>query len=397
MTIGHVDSGKSTTVGHFLYLSGAFDRRSLDKLEMEARERGKDSFKFAWIMDTLKAERDRGLTINNSYRRLWTRKYDSTVIDTPGHIDFTKNMLNGASQADVALLVVSAMRGEFECGLDREIGGTYVHSLLTFSMGVKQMICCVNKMDDSSVNYSEARFNEVKTEVSIILKKIGYNPDKVPFIPISGWTGENLLDKSAKMLWWKGMTLLRAWDDVIPPRRPVDKPLRIPLQDSFKIGGVGTVIVGRVETGILRPDTRITIAPPMITTSVCSMERHDHPLEEAHPGDCVGFRIQGITHTEVHRGDVVGDQTSPPSAVDKFYAQVIILNRPRICVGYTPIIDCHTAHIPCKFVELKAKIDRRTGQTIEDTPKTIKTGDSAVVCLAPIKPFCVESLQTFLL
>jgi elongation factor 1-alpha len=250
VVIGHVDAGKSTTTGHLIYKCGGIDKRTIEKFEKEAKEIGKASFKYAWVLDKLKAERERGITIDIALWKFETSKYYFTIIDAPGHRDFIKNMITGTSQADVGILVIASGTGEFEAGIAKT-GQTREHALLAYTLGVKQMIVVVNKMDDKSVNWSEARFTEIQNEVKNFLKKIGYNPDKIPFVPISGWLGDNMLERSTNMTWWKGPTLLEALDNIEPPKRPVDKPLRVPLQDVYKIGGIGTVPVGRVETGVL--------------------------------------------------------------------------------------------------------------------------------------------------
>jgi elongation factor 1-alpha len=259
------------------------------------------------------------------------------------------------------------------------------------------MIVLINKVDEKSVNYSEARYTEIKNEVSNFLKKIGYNPDKIPFIPISGWNGDNMLEKSANLPWYKGPTLLQGLDAIEEPKRPVDKPLRIPLQDVYKIGGIGTVPVGRVETGILKPGATVTFAPGGITTEVKSVEMHHEALPEAKPGDNVGFNVKSVSVKDIRRGYVAGDaKDTPPQEVENFEAQVIVLNHPgQIHAGYAPVLDCHTAHIACKFAEIKSKMDRRSGKTLEEAPKNIKTGDAAMVILIPSKPLCVETFTDF--
>jgi len=408
VVIGHVDSGKSTTTGHLIYKCGGIDKRTIEKFEKEAQEMGKGSFKYAWVLDKLKAERERGITIDIALWKFETQKYYVTIIDAPGHRDFIKNMITGTSQADCAVLVVACGTGEFEAGISKN-GQTREHALLAYTLGVKQMIVACNKMDTTEPPYSEARFNEVTTEVSNYIKKIGYNPKTVPFVPISGWHGDNMLEPSSNMPWFKGwaverkegngkgFTILEAMDMILPPTRPTDKPLRLPLQDVYKIGGIGTVPVGRVETGIIKPGMVVTFAPQGLTTEVKSVEMHHEALTEALPGDNVGFNIKNVSVKEIRRGNVAGDsKNDPPKGSKSFTAQVIILNHPgQIMAGYTPVLDCHTAHIACKFGELKEKCDRRSGKKLEDNPKHLKSGDAGIVEMFPSKPMCVESFADY--
>jgi elongation factor 1-alpha len=421
VVIGHVDSGKSTTTGHLIYKCGGIDKRTIEKFEKEAQEMGKGSFKYAWVLDKLKAERERGITIDIALWKFQTGKFNVTIIDAPGHRDFIKNMITGTSQADCAVLIVAAGTGEFEAGISKN-GQTREHALLAFTLGVKQMIIGINKMDSTEPPYSEKRYKEIVTEVQAYLKKVGYNPKEVPYMPISGFHGDNMIESSEKMPWFKGSectktsvdntdkdkpkkvvknenpkTLLEALDIITPPQRPTDKPLRLPLQDVYKIGGIGTVPVGRVETGMLKPGMVVSFAPSGITTEVKSVEMHHTALEKAEPGDNVGFNVKNVSVKEIKRGNVASDsKNDPASAAANFNAQVIVLNHPgEIHAGYAPVLDCHTAHIACKFEELIEKIDRRSGKKLEDNPKMVKSGDAAIVKMVPSKPMCVEAFSSY--
>ena len=359
------------------------------------------------MLDKLKAERERGITIDIALWKFETPKYYVTVIDAPGHRDFIKNMITGTSQADCAVLIIASGTGEFEAGISKD-GQTREHALLAYTLGVKQMIVALNKMD--TVKFDQGRYNEIVKEVSNFIKKVGYNPAGVPFVPISGFNGDNMIEPSPNCSWYKGWskeskqtgkssgtTLLEAIDNIDPPTRPTDKPLRLPLQDVYKIGGIGTVPVGRVETGVIKPGMVVTFAPAGVTTEVKSVEMHHESLQEGLPGDNVGFNVKNVSVKEIRRGNVAGDsKTDPPKGCESFNAQVIVMNHPgQVGAGYAPVLDCHTAHIACKFSELIEKIDRRTGKSVEQNPKTIKAGDAAIVKMIPSKPMCVESFTDY--
>jgi elongation factor 1-alpha len=396
VVVGHVDSGKSTTTGHLIYKCGGIDKRTIEKFEKEAAELGKGSFKYAWVLDKLKAERERGITIDIALWKFETKKFYFTIIDAPGHRDFIKNMITGTSQADCAILMIPAATGEFEAAYAKT-GQLREHALLAFTLGVKQMIVGVNKMDEKTVAYSESRFNEIKDEVSKFLTKVGYKGETIPFVPISGWAGDNLIDRSDNMKWYKGPILLEALDAIIPPKRPNDLPLRLPLQDVYKIGGIGTVPVGRVETGILKPGMTVTFSPAQVSTEVKSVEMHHEQLESAQPGDNVGFNVKNVSVKDIRRGMVTGDaKNDPPQATGNFEAQVIVLDHPnRIMAGYTPVLDCHTAHIACRFNKLLTLVNKRNGEVLETDPKFIKSGQAAIVEMVPSKPMCVEAFSKY--
>merc|ERR1711968_117466 len=393
VVIGHVDSGKSTSTGHLIYKCGGIDERTIAKFEKEAEEMGKASFKYAWVLDKLKAERERGITIDIALWKFESEKSVFTIIDAPGHRDFIKNMITGTSQADVAILMIASPSGEFEAGWSKE-GQTREHALLSFTMGVKQMIVCCNKMDAKGAEYKQERYDEIKSEVGLYLKQVGYKLETVPFIPISGWVGDNMLEPSTNMPWYKGPYLLEALDALKPPKRPILKPLRLPLQDVYKISGIGTVPVGRVETGIIKPAMTVCFGPVGVTTEVKSVEMHHEQVAEAIPGDNVGFNVKGLSVSDIKRGYVASDaKNSPAQNAQDFQAQVIITNHPgRIMQGYTPVIDCHTSHIACKFVKL---ISKKKGNRSEENPQFAKNGENLEAILMPKKLMCVEAFTDF--
>jgi len=379
-----------------IYKCGGIDERTIAKFEKEAAESGKSTFKYAWVLDKLKAERERGITIDIALWKFQSAKRIFTIIDAPGHRDFIKNMITGTSQADAAVLMIASDSGGFEAGFSKE-GQTREHALLAQTMGVKQMVVAVNKMDDTSVKYAQSRYDEIKGELTIFLKKVGYNVANIPFIPISGWVGDNMLEPSENMPWYKGPTLIEALDALRPPKRPSEKPLRLPLQDVYKIGGIGTVPVGRVETGTLKPGMVVTFGPMNTTTEVKSVEMHHEQVPEAHPGDNVGFNVKNRSVKDIKRGYVASDSKNDPCTdTEMFVAQVIVFNHPgEIRNGYTPVLDCHTCHIACKFEKIREKVDKRTGAITEAEPTCIKSQDAAMVELVPTKPMVVETFSTY--
>ena len=372
--IGHVDHGKSTLVGHLLLKAGAIAEQQLDD--------GENKFRF--VMDKLGEERERGVTIDLAHQKFSTKKYDYTVVDCPGHRDFVKNMITGASQADAAVLVVAANDGVMP--------QTKEHMFLSMTLGIKQLIIAVNKMD--MVDYSEDRFNEVKGEVSDLLRSIGRDPASTPFIPMSAFEGDNIKELSDNMSWYKGSPLMDELDKLVPPEKPVDLPLRIPIQDVYSITGVGTVPVGRVETGIMKQGDNVIFEPAGVSGEVKSIEMHHETFPEAEPGDNIGFNVRGVGKNDIRRGDVAGHTTDAPTVAKEFTAQVVVLQHPGvITVGYTPVFHCHTSQVACTFLELLQKLNPATGAVDEENPDFLKTGNAAIVKIKPTKPMCLENAK----
>ena len=372
--IGHVDHGKSTLVGHLLLKAGAIAEQQLDD--------GENKFRF--VMDKLGEERERGVTIDLAHQKFSTNKYDYTVVDCPGHRDFVKNMITGASQADAAVLVVAANDGVMP--------QTKEHMFLSMTLGIKQLIIAVNKMDME--DYSEDRFNEVKDEVSTLLKSIGRDPKTTPFIPLSAFEGDNIKEKSDNMPWYKGDTLMDELDKLTPPEKPVDLPLRIPIQDVYSITGVGTVPVGRVECGVMKQGDNVIFEPAGVSGEVKSIEMHHEQFPEAEPGDNIGFNVRGVGKNDIRRGDVAGHTGDAPTVAKEFTAQVVVLQHPGvITVGYTPVFHCHTSQTACTFLDLTSKLDPATGQPEKEKPDFIRTGDAAIVEIKPTKPMVMEEAR----
>jgi len=377
---GHVDHGKSTLIGRILFDAGAISEQDMRKLEALAKELKKETFEFAFVMDQLKEERERGLTIDLMYKEFETDKYYFTIIDCPGHRDFIKNMITGASQADAAMLVVSVKEGIQE--------QTKEHVYLEKVLGIKQLVVVVNKMD--AADYDEAAFNKLKAEVTKLLQGVGYKAEEIPFVPVSAYKGDNVVKKSDKMAWYKGDTLLRTLDAAIKvPEKPLTKHLRMPIQDVYKITGVGMGPVGRVEAGVVKPGDKVVFEPSGAVGEVKSIEMHHKQLPKAEPGDNVGINIRGAEG--VKKGDVMSHTNTPPTVAKEFTAQIIVLQHPTVITkGYTPVFHIHTTHVAGKITEIPKKLDPKTGATVQENPDFIKTGDAAVIKCVPTKPLIIE-------
>jgi elongation factor 1-alpha len=385
--IGHVDHGKSTLVGQIMLQTGQFPAHMVEKFKEEAKQKGKESFALAWIFDQLKEERERGLTIDVAHKRFDTDKYYITIIDAPGHRDFVKNMITGTSQADAAILVVAAPEGI--------MAQTKEHMFLARTLGVKQMIVAINKMDDTKPPYDKNKYEQVKGEVEKLAKSVGYKDEQLQYIPVSAFAGDNIKDKG-KIDWWTGDPILKAIDNFTVPEKPTQLPLRWPVQDVYTIKGVGTVPVGKVECGVLKPGMQIMFRPSNkpggVNGEVKTIEMHHEQLSQAIPGDNVGVNLRGVDRNDIRRGDVAGPTNDPPTVAKSFTAQIMVLNHPSVITkGYTPVFHCYTAQVACRFDEILKKLDPKTGQVKEENPDFIKTGDAAVVKIIPTRPMVIES------
>jgi len=382
--IGHVDHGKSTSVGRLMFDSGALPEQELRKLKEKAEALGKGGFEFAFVMDNLKEEQERGVTIDLSHKKFDTPKYYFTIIDAPGHRDFIKNMITGASQADAAVLVVST---------EGVMAQTKEHAFLSRTLGVGQVIVAVNKID--TVNFDQAKYEAVQKEVAGLLKSVGYKDDQVQFLPMSAYHGDNVVKKSDKMTWWKGPTLMEALDKLNEPEKPTTLPLRLPIQDLYNIKGIGTVPVGKIETGIMKVGDKVIIGRGRegkgVSGEVKTIEMHHSAVNQAGPGDNVGFNVRGIGVKDAARGDVLGTTDKPPTVATEFTAQIVVLNHPTVVtVGYTPVFHIHTAQIACQITAIEKKINPQTGETLQENPDFLKNGEAAIVKIKPVQPMCIE-------
>ena len=386
--IGHVDHGKSTTVGRLLLDSGHIEGHVIEKNEKLAAESGKAGFGLAYVMDGLKEERERGITIDVAHKEFFTPNYYWTVIDAPGHRDFVKNMITGASHADAAVLLCAA-----NDGVNAQ---TKEHAFLAKVLGVKQIIVHVNKMDISGVDWSEDKYKSACAEVGNLLKMAGFKPDDIPMIPASSLNGDNVFNKSDKCPWYSGPTLFEAIDKISMPNKPINKPLRLPIQDVYKISGIGTVPVGKIETGTLNVGKTVVFNPSQKSAEVKSIEMHHTMVPKAEPGDNVGFNVRGLAQVDIRRGDVAGYADNEPMFVrhdETFVGQIQLMDIPKaVSVGYTPVFHAHTAQVAVRFLELLEKTNK-SGK--EANPSFLKTGDACLIRFQPNKPMAIEQMDTF--
>ncbi|MBP1985924.1 translation elongation factor EF-1 subunit alpha [Halolamina salifodinae] len=379
--IGHVDHGKSTLVGRLLYETGSVPEHVIEQHREEAEEKGKGGFEFAYVMDNLAEERERGVTIDIAHQEFDTDEYNFTIVDCPGHRDFVKNMITGASQADNAVLVVAADDGVAP--------QTREHVFLARTLGINELVIGINKMD--LVDYSEDSYKEVVEEVTNLLNQVQFATDDTTFIPISAFEGDNIAEESEQTSWFDGPTLLEALNNLPEPEPPTDAPLRLPIQDVYTISGIGTVPVGRIETGTLNTGDNVSFQPSDVGGEVKTIEMHHEEVPSAAPGDNVGFNVRGIGKDDIRRGDVCGPADDPPSVAETFQAQVVVMQHPSvITAGYTPVFHAHTAQVACTIESIDQKIDPSTGEVAEEEPDFIKSGDAAVVTVRPQKPISIE-------
>lgn len=397
--IGHVDAGKSTTGGQILYLSKMVDERTIQKYEKEAKEKNRESWYMAYIMDTNEEERTKGKTVEVGRAHFETEKSRFTILDAPGHKSYVPNMISGASQADVGVLVISARKGEFETGFERG-GQTREHAMLAKTLGISKLFVVVNKMDDPSVEWDKDRFDEIEKKISPFLKSCGYNLKKdVQFLPISALHGTNMQDRVPKNVcgWWNGPCLFEALDAVeLPPRDPRG-PFRMPLIDRFK--DMGTVVMGKIESGTVTQGDSLMIMPNKVHVKVVAVYRESDELKYARPGENVRVKLSGVEEDDISTGFVLSSISNPIHAVLEFTAQLQILelleHKAIFTAGYKAVLHIHSVVEECEIMELLEQIDPRTKKPMKKKILFVKTG-AVVMCRIQVNDtICVEKFSDF--
>nr|BAE01206.1 unnamed protein product [Macaca fascicularis] len=396
VVIGHVDAGKSTLMGHMLYLLGNINKRTMHKYEQESKKAGKASFAYAWVLDETGEERERGVTMDVGMTKFETTTKVITLMDAPGHKDFIPNMITGAAQADVAVLVVDASRGEFEAGF--ETGGqTREHGLLVRSLGVTQLAVAVNKMDQ--VNWQQERFQEITGKLGHFLKQAGFKESDVAFIPTSGLSGENLITRSQSSeltKWYKGLCLLEQIDSFKPPQRSIDKPFRLCVSDVFKDQGSGFCITGKIEAGYIQTGDRLQAMPPNETCTVKGITLHDEPVDWAAAGDHVSLTLVGMDIIKINVGCIFCGPKEPIKACTRFRARILIFNiEIPITKGFPVLLHYQTVSEPAVIKRLISVLNKSTGEVTKKKPKFLTKGQNALVELQTQRPIALELYKDF--
>nr|XP_009930283.1 PREDICTED: HBS1-like protein [Opisthocomus hoazin] len=396
VVIGHVDAGKSTLMGHLLYLLGNVNKRTMHKYEQESKKAGKASFAYAWVLDETGEERERGVTMDVGMTKFETKTKVITLMDAPGHKDFIPNMITGAAQADVAILVVDASRGEFEAGF--ETGGqTREHGLLVRSLGVTQLAVAVNKMDQ--VNWQQERFQEITSKLGQFLKQAGFKESDVGYVPTSGLGGENLVTRSQSSdltQWYKGKCLLEQIDSFKPPQRSVDKPFRLCVADVFKDQGSGFCVTGKIEAGYIQVGERLLAMPPNETCTAKGITLHDEPVDWAAAGDHVSLTLTGMDIIKINVGCVFCDPKEPIKVCTRFRARVLIFNiEVPITKGFPVLLHYQTVSEPATIRRLLSVLHKSTGEVTKKKPKFLTKGQNALIELQTQRPVALELYKDF--
>lgn len=402
VVVGAHRCGKTTALAHLCHLLDSFPAETHKECRDLAKELGRPACEHAWMLDKLTTEREQGCTIDSSIQCFSSGSCNYTAIDTPGQSRYSKNVVSTMSLADIAVLVISAAAGEYEAGL--ESGYMRELALSCFTMGIKNIMVLVTKMDHTSLSNPQARFDEIKKATEKTLKEIGYKQKEkeVPFIPVSGLLGDNLVSRSSSegLGWYDKKPFVEVLDELGKTvNRPAEKPLRLPVLKVHDAPGVGTVCQGRVETGSLRVGVKVMFSPSGHVAEVQSIRTHDgEEVQEAKGGDIVAFNVgSDIRPLDIPRGSVAASSTNDPAAAaETLLAQVVVLEHPgAVRAGYCPVIAAHTAQVPCEFEELLSRFDRSTGKDAEPNPESIKAGEAVTARLRPRVPVCLETFSSY--
>ncbi|KAI0939323.1 translation termination factor GTPase eRF3, variant 2 [Taiwanofungus camphoratus] len=390
--IGHVDAGKSTMGGNLLYLCGTVDKRTMEKYEREAKEAGRDSWYLSWALDSTPQERSKGKTVEvgRAYFETNTRRY--TILDAPGHKTFVPSMISGAAQADVAILVISARKGEFETGFERG-GQTREHIMLVKTAGVSKVTVVINKMDETTVEWAKSRYDEIKDKLTPFIKAAGFNiKTDVSFIPVSGYTGLNLKDRVSKDVcsWYDGPSLLEHLDTMPMVDRKIHAPLMMPVSEKYK--DMGTIVVGKIESGHMRKGDSLMLMPNKDIVEVSAMYNEmEMEVTSAFCGDNVRIRLRGVEDEDISPGFVLTSPAKPVHAVRQFEAQLAILDHKNIiCAGYSAVLHIHTLAEEVTLSALLHYFDKATGRKSKKPPQFAKKGQKIVALIETQQPICVE-------
>lgn len=391
VVIGHVDAGKSTLMGHLLYSLGQVNKKTMHKYEQETKKIGKQSFLYAWILDETGEERSRGITMDVGQSKFETPNRVITLLDAPGHKDFIPNMITGATQADVALLVVDATRGEFETGFESG-GQTREHALLVRSLGVSQLCVVVNKLD--TVDWSQERFQEIIGKLGSFLRQAGFRESDVTYVPCSGLTGENLVSKPKEeklSKWYNGPYLVEVIDKFKPPERPITKPFRLSVNDIFKGTGSGFCVSGKVETGVVQVGDKLLVLPHNEAAQVKALTIDDAAVQTAYAGDNVSVTLQGIEMQNVSIGDILSDPVNVVPVTSRFEARIVVFNiKVPITKGCSVILHHQSLLEPAVITKLVAQLHKSTGEVIKRHPRCLVRNSNALVQLETSRPICME-------
>ncbi|GFT95031.1 HBS1-like protein [Trichonephila clavipes] len=396
VVIGHVDAGKSTLMGHLLFDIGNVSQRNMHKFERDSKKLGKGSFMYAWVLDETPEERNRGITMDVAFSTFETTHRAVTLLDAPGHKDFIPNMITGAAQADVAILVVDSTKGEFETGF--EAGGqTREHTMLIRSLGVSELAIAVNKMDN--VSWSEERFQEIKTKLSTFLKQVGFKERDVTFVPCSGLTGENLVKSSEEPTlkkWYSGPTLVEVIDNFHPPERPVDKPFRLCVSDVFKGATGGLCVAGKIEAGFIKKNDKVLVMPVGEQAIVKGISADEQSLSYGFAGDHVMIQLSGIDVNSIPSGSMLCSTEKPVKVATRFEARLVIFNiSVPITKGFPVIFHYQSLSEQACIKKLVSQLNRSTGEVLKNKPRCLTKNSSAVVEIEVNRPICVELFKEF--